>query len=60
MSEPAWIDTLGYAAGTLGNHEFNAIAWATRDPDHPGKKLRRHDQPGFLMPHQFVHASHCS
>src|SRR3981081_3733406 len=26
----------------LGNHEFNAIAWATPDPDRPGEPLRRH------------------
>jgi hypothetical protein len=27
----------GSARGVMGNHEFNAIAWATPDPEHPGK-----------------------
>jgi hypothetical protein len=46
----AMVDT-GAAKAILGNHEFNAIAWATRDPDHPGKRLRRHDQPGNRRQH---------
>lgn len=28
----------------LGNHEFNAIAWATKNEDAPGTYLRAHDQ----------------
>jgi hypothetical protein len=28
----------------LGNHEFNAIAWATRDPAKPGEFLRAHSK----------------
>jgi hypothetical protein len=32
----------GAARCILGNHEFNAIAWATPDPDRPGEHLRRH------------------
>ena len=31
----------GSARIVLGNHEFNAIAWATRDPDASGEHLRR-------------------
>ena len=30
----------GQARVTLGNHEFNAIAWATRDPGGAGDHLR--------------------
>jgi hypothetical protein len=44
------------AAGTarciLGNHEFNAIAWVTPDPEHPGKFLRDHHKPGNREQHQ--------
>jgi hypothetical protein len=36
----------------LGNHEFNAIAWVTPDPDHPGKFLRDHHKPGNREQHQ--------
>ena len=32
----------GSAMATIGNHEFNAIAWFTPDPDAPGEHLRRH------------------
>ncbi|MEP7048253.1 MAG: metallophosphoesterase [Ilumatobacteraceae bacterium] len=32
----------GSARMVLGNHEFNAIAWATRDPEVPGDHLRTH------------------
>jgi len=37
----AMVDA-GNALAVMGNHEFNAIAWATDDPLHPGKHLRRH------------------
>jgi hypothetical protein len=30
----------GAARATMGNHEFNAIAWATPDPERPGHHLR--------------------
>ena len=33
----------GAALIVLGNHEFNAIAWATPDPRHPGEYLRTRD-----------------
>lgn len=33
----------GSALAVMGNHEFNAIAWATPDPDVPGAYLRPHD-----------------
>lgn len=32
----------GEALSVMGNHEFNAIAWVTPDPDRPGERLRRH------------------
>lgn len=32
----------GTAHCILGNHEVNAIAWATPDPGNPGEYLRRH------------------
>lgn len=35
----AMIDA-GTARMVLGNHELNAIAWATPDPDRPGEHLR--------------------
>ena len=45
------VDT-GAAMAVMGNHEFNAIAWATRDPEHPTKYLRSHDRPGNRKQHQ--------
>lgn len=30
----------GHARIVMGNHEFNAIGWMTRDPDHPTAYLR--------------------
>lgn len=32
----------GSALAIMGNHEFNAIAWHTPDPDAPGEYLRPH------------------
>jgi hypothetical protein len=32
----------GTAQAVMGNHEFNAIAWHTPDPDMPGEYLRPH------------------
>jgi Calcineurin-like phosphoesterase len=43
---------VGSARCVMGNHEFNAIAWATPDPDHPGKFLRDHHKPGNREQHQ--------
>jgi hypothetical protein len=42
----------GTAQCILGNHEFNAIAWVTPDPEHPGKFLRDHHKPGNREQHQ--------
>lgn len=46
----AMVD-LGSARCIMGNHEFNAIAWVTPDPDHPGKFLRDHHKPGNREQH---------
>ena len=32
----------GHALSVMGNHEFNAIAYATKDPQAPGQYLRKH------------------
>ncbi|PPK50053.1 metallophosphoesterase [Marinobacter persicus] len=32
----------GQALAVMGNHEFNAVAWALEDPDNPGEYLRPH------------------
>jgi hypothetical protein len=42
----------GSAKCILGNHEFNAIAWVTPDPDRPGHFLRDHHAPGNREQHQ--------
>jgi Calcineurin-like phosphoesterase len=36
----------------MGNHEFNAIAWASPDRNHPGEFLRPHGKPGNLQQHK--------
>ena len=43
----------GSARATMGNHEFNAIAWATPDPLSDGHHLRpRHGHKGVKNRHQ--------
>jgi hypothetical protein len=37
----------GTALAIMGNHEFNAIAWATEDPEHKGQYLRPHSPKNF-------------
>lgn len=39
------------ASCIMGNHEFNAIAWATPDPESPGEFLRPHN-PKNKQQHQ--------
>lgn len=34
----------GNALAVIGNHEFNALAYHTPDPEHPGEYLRRHTE----------------
>jgi len=43
---------VGSARCILGNHEFNAIAWATPDPDDSGEFLRPHGKPGNREQHR--------
>jgi hypothetical protein len=42
----------GGAQCILGNHEFNAIAWVTPDPEDSAKFLRDHHKPGSREQHQ--------
>ena len=43
----------GSARAVMGNHEFNAIAWATPDPESDGNHLRlRHGEKGAKNRHQ--------
>jgi hypothetical protein len=42
----------GSARCVMGNHEFNAIAWATPDPENPGEFLRPHGKSGNKHQHQ--------
>jgi len=42
----------GSARCVMGNHEFNAIAWATPNPENPGEFLRPHGKKGNLQQHQ--------
>lgn len=37
----------GSALAVMGNHEFNAIAWHTPDPENPGDFLRPHYSPKY-------------
>ncbi len=42
----------GSAQCILGNHEFNAVAWVTEDPERPGQYLRDHHKDGNQHQHQ--------
>lgn len=44
------VDT-GSARCLMGNHELNAIAWVTPDPQAPGEFLRPHGKPGNRQQH---------
>jgi hypothetical protein len=46
----AMVDA-GSARCIMGNHEFNAIAWHTADPELPGEYLRQHGRPGNRQQH---------
>lgn len=37
----------GSARCIMGNHEFNAIRWTMRDPDHPDAFLRKHTEKNY-------------
>jgi hypothetical protein len=49
----AMVDA-GQALAVMGNHEFNAVAWATEDPDAPGQYLRRHTDKNLNQHEAFL------
>lgn len=48
----------GAARAVMGNHEFNAIAWATEAPKQPGQYLREHDDKNRDQHKAFLRAVH--
>jgi hypothetical protein len=44
----------GSAKIVMGNHELNAIAYATHDPNHSGEYLRRHTKKNKLQHEAFL------
>lgn len=46
----------GDAQVVMGNHEYNAIAYAMRDPGAPGKYLRRHEPKNDRQHEEFIAA----
>ena len=44
----------GSALAVMGNHEYNAVAWATEDPINPGKFLRPHTDKNLQQHHKFL------
>jgi hypothetical protein len=46
----------GSALSVMGNHEFNAIAYFTPDPDEPGKYLREHSDKNREQTKAFIAA----
>ena len=46
----------GSALSVMGNHEFNAVAWFTPDPDEPGEYLRRHSDKNRKQTKAFIAA----
>jgi hypothetical protein len=51
----------GSAQCIMGNHEFNAIAWTTPDPEQAGKFLRDHHKPGNREQHRaFLEEVECT
>ncbi|MDG1732576.1 MAG: metallophosphoesterase [Thalassotalea sp.] len=44
----------GNALAIMGNHEFNAICWATPHPDKPGEYLREHSDKNFDQHEAFL------
>jgi hypothetical protein len=45
----------GSAQAVMGNHEFNAIAWFTKDPDCEGEYLRRHNSGEYAETNRKQH-----
>ena len=46
----------GSARAVMGNHEFNALAWDTEDPDNPGTWLRPHTEDKHRQHEAFLEA----
>ena len=46
----------GAALAVMGNHEFNAIAYSTADPDNPGNYLRPHCAKNHKQHRAFLQA----
>lgn len=44
----------GQALAVMGNHEFNAVAWATEDPQNPGQYLRPHIEKNLKQHKAFL------
>lgn len=42
------------ALAVMGNHEYNAVAWAIKDPDFPTKHLRAHSDKNLNQHHEFL------
>ncbi|KAA1173951.1 metallophosphoesterase [Marinobacter salinexigens] len=60
---PAQIETVniarsmvesGNALAVMGNHEFNAVAWATEDPQNAGEYLRPHNDKNLKQHKAFL------
>ena len=49
----AMVDT-GNALAVMGNHEYNAVAWATQDPETPGNFLRPHINKNLKQHKEFL------
>ena len=47
----------GGALAVMGNHEFNAIAWHTPDPENPGDYLRGHSKKNQKQHQAFLDAT---
>jgi len=44
----------GQALAVMGNHEFNAVTWATEDPQNPGEYLRPHTDKNLKQHREFL------
>lgn len=47
----------GSAQAVMGNHEFNAIAWVTEDPECPGEYMRKHHSVKYGDKNRQQHAA---
>lgn len=53
MTARRMIDA-GSALAVMGNHEFNAMAWHTEDPEQPGHYLRPHTRSNRVQHEAFL------